>query len=57
MTLNPDEYFVAELKRRIKDNGNYCLYEEKGDKKNKCPKPCKHSDECPCGMYIKENIV
>ena len=23
---NPDDEFVANLKRRIKDNGGYCIY-------------------------------
>lgn len=49
--LNPDEEFVSNLRQRIKDNGKYCLYTDKNNKKNKCPKPCRNG-ECLCGMYI-----
>lgn len=50
--INPIEEHVEYVKRRVRDNGGYCIYAEKGDKKNKCPKHCKNSDNCPCGMYI-----
>lgn len=53
--LNPIEEHVEYIKRRVRDNGGYCLYADKGSKKNKCPKFCKHTDECPCGMYIQDS--
>jgi len=55
--LNPIDEFVESIRKRVRDNGGYCLYAEKGDKKNKCPKCCKKADSCPCGMYIKETTI
>lgn len=54
LIINPIEEFVADIKHRVRDNGGYCLYAEKTSKANKCPKYCKSSDECLCGMYIKD---
>lgn len=51
---NPIDEFVEDIKRRVRDNGGYCLYAEKTDKNHKCPKYCKPMDECLCGMYIKD---
>ncbi len=53
--INPIEEMVKDIKYRVKDNGGYCLYAEKGNKKNKCDKCCRDWDDCPCGMYIKDD--
>lgn len=55
LELNQDEEFVENIRKRVRDNGGYCLYEEKNNKANKCPKPCKRSGECMCGLYISNN--
>lgn len=54
--LNPIDEFVDSIRRRVRDNGGYCLYADKGCKQNKCPKYCKSLPDCPCGMYIKETV-
>lgn len=51
--LNPIDEYVATIKQRVRDNGGYCLYADKNNKKNKCPKYCKNTSECLCGMYIQ----
>lgn len=55
--LNPIDEFVDSIRRRVRDNGGYCLYADKGCKQNKCPKYCKNTPDCPCGMYIKETAT
>lgn len=52
--LNPDDNYVAYIKKQIKENNGYCIYEDQHSKVTKCPKACKKSDTCPCGMYIKD---
>lgn len=52
--LNPDEEFVRNLKKRIKDNGKHCPNQKEKNRDTKCP--CLHfreTDECLCGLYIK----
>ncbi len=55
--LNPIEEYVNTIRRRVRDHGGYCLYAEKGDKRNKCPKYCKTLPDCPCGMYIEDSTT
>lgn len=53
--LNPDDEFVKNLKKRIKDNGKYCLNKPKGNNDNKCPcKEYRETGDCACGMYIED---
>ena len=47
---NPDEVFVRNLKKRIKNNNGYCPCKLKKKRDNKCP--CKDFREgrgCDCG--------
>ncbi len=32
---NPIDEFVEDIKRRVRDNGGYCIYAEKTDKNHK----------------------
>ena len=51
--LNPDDEFVRGLRKRIRQNGGYCLNKDKSTKDNKCP--ClafEETGECDCGLYI-----
>lgn len=55
--LNPDDNFVKNLKKRIKNNNKYCLNKEKGNQDNKCPcKEFRENGNCECGMYFKVTI-
>lgn len=55
--LNPDQEYVAEVKKRIKANGGYCpcALIKSADTKCMC-KDFREADEgvCDCGLYIKE---
>lgn len=53
--VNPDDEFVHNLKKRIKDNSGYCLNKAKGVSENKCPcQAFRETGECDCGLYIKD---
>ena len=53
--VNPDEEFVRNLKKRIKDNSGYCLNKPKGLASNKCPCDAfRNTGECDCGLYIHD---
>lgn len=54
--LNPDEEFVREMKRQLKDNSGYCPCALIKNQDTKCM--CKDFREmeegmCNCGLYIK----
>ena len=52
--LNPDEEFVRNLKRRIKDNSKHCPCQIGKTKDTKCPcKLFRETEECLCGLYIR----
>ena len=52
--LNPDEQFVANLKK-IKANSKYCINKEKGNPENRCPCAAyRNNGDCECGMWIKD---
>ena len=47
--------YIAKWRQGLENTlSNVYIMDEKGNKKNKCPKYCKDLSECPCGMYIKE---
>ena len=51
---NPDQEFVKNLKRRIKDNGGYCPCRPSKIPENKCPCSAYREDgECICGLFIR----
>lgn len=51
--VNPDEEFVRNLKKRIKDNGKHCPCQIEKNKDTKCPcKIFRETGECMCGLYI-----
>ena len=54
--VNPDEEFVAEFRRTLKDNDGYCPCRTEKTADTKCM--CKEFREmeegtCHCGLYIK----
>lgn len=52
-TVNPDERFVLGLKKRLRDNNQYCPSKLEKNPDNKCP--CREYREegyCACGMYV-----
>ena len=52
--INPDEEFVKKLKKRLKDNGRYCITKRDKKPENKCPcRDFQTTGECICGLYIK----
>ena len=55
--LNNDAELVAEIRQRLKENGNYCPCRIDKTPENKCP--CKEfrkqeHGECHCGLYVKD---
>ena len=51
---NPDEEFVRNLKKRIKQNNKFCPCQVERSKDTKCPcKLFRETEECLCGLYIK----
>lgn len=53
--LNPDAEFVANLRRRIKQNGGYCPCKYDKKPENKCPcQDFRQHRDCDCGLYLKE---
>lgn len=47
---NPDDIFVRNLKKRIKDNNGYCPCKLVKKPENKCPcKDFKDGHGCDCG--------
>ena len=51
---NPDDEFVKNLKKRIKDNGKHCPCQIEKTDDTKCPcKLFRETDECLCGLYIR----
>lgn len=52
--MNPDDEFVKNLKKRIKDNGKYCPCRLEKTPDTKCPcKDFRENGECICGLYIQ----
>lgn len=55
--LNPDKEYVAEVRRQLKNNGQYCPCSliKSNDTKCMC-KEFREMDEgmCRCGLYIKQ---
>lgn len=54
---NPDREYVAEVRKRLKENGGYCPCKLERSPDTKCM--CKEFREqkdgmCHCGLYIKE---
>lgn len=53
---NPDTEFVAEMRKNLKENSNYCPCSIVRSKDTKCMcKEFREMDEgvCHCGLYIK----
>lgn len=52
--LNPVEEFVEHIKRQVKDNNGFCIYDQShNNKKMKCPKACgRDAEKCMCGLYV-----
>lgn len=51
---NPDEEFVRNLKKRIKDNNKYCPCRIEKTQDTKCPcREFRETGDCICGLYIK----
>lgn len=55
---NPDKEYVAKIREKLKENGNYCPCRVKKDKSTKCP--CKEFRDqmerreegyCHCNLY------
>lgn len=56
IVLNPDKEYVNEVRKKLKQNNNYCPCKLVKNKDTKCM--CKEfieQDEgmCGCGLYIK----
>lgn len=54
---NPDDEFVRNLKKRIRDNSGFCPCKLDKVKDNKCP--CvefRTTGYCCCGLYIQSPI-
>ena len=56
--LNPDQKYVKEIRRQIKENSGYCPCSLLKSEDTKCM--CKEFREmesgmCHCGLYIKED--
>lgn len=52
--INPDDEFVKKLKKRLKDNGRYCITKREKKPENKCPcQDFQNTGDCICGLYIK----
>lgn len=54
---NPDREYVAEIRKRLKENGGFCPCKLERNPDTKCM--CKEFREqeegiCHCGLYIKE---
>lgn len=55
--LNPDDEFVRNLKKRIKDNNKYCPCQIEKNADTKCPcKMFRETQECMCGLYIRVEV-
>jgi len=57
--LNPDKEYVAEIRRKLKDNSGYCPCSLIKSKDTKCMcKEFMEMDEgmCHCGLYIKTKV-
>ena len=58
--LNPDNEFVEDFKKQLKENGGYCPCKLEETPNTKCM--CKEFREqatagyCHCGLYYKEEI-
>lgn len=59
--LNPNKEYVEQIKKKLKDNGNYCPCRLVKNEDTKCM--CKEfrdmvangiTGECHCGLYIYE---
>ena len=56
--LNPDQKYVKEIRRQLKENSGYCPCSLLKSEDTKCM--CKEFREmesgmCHCGLYIKED--
>lgn len=56
IVTNPDTEYVAEMRKKLKENGNYCPCSIVKNPDTKCM--CKEFREmeegmCHCGLYIK----
>ena len=56
--LNPDQKYVKEIRRQLKENSGYCPCSRLKSEDTKCM--CKEFREmesgmCHCGLYIKED--
>lgn len=54
--VNSDRDLVADIRKRLKENGGYCPCRLTKNEDTKCP--CKEfmeqeEGECHCGLYIK----
>lgn len=53
--VNPDDTFVKNLRKRIKQNNGYCLNKRDRNPDNKCPcKEFRENGSCDCGLYIQD---
>lgn len=55
LILNPNEQVVKLIKADIKANNGYCICIEQHNKTTKCPKACKKSGVCKCGLYVPQD--
>ena len=53
--VNPDDVFVKNFKKRLKQNNGFCPCKLQRIPDNKCPcKDFRETGECTCGLYIKD---
>ena len=56
---NPDKAHVAEIRKQLKENDNYCpcVLEKTPDTKCMCKEFREASEgECHCGLYVKIKV-
>ena len=53
--INPDDFFVKNHKKCIKQNNGYCPSKRDRTPDNKCPcRDFREDGTCECGLYIKD---
>ena len=58
--VNSNKNLAEEIRRKIEENGGYCLCSSSKNEDTRCPckkfLESKKLGECACGLYIKEEI-
>ena len=58
ITKNPDNDFIKEVRKQIKDNNGYCPCSLIKDEDHRCMckefRDMQRSGMCTCGLYVKE---